>query len=131
MEKWIFDSPDQADETLRQFVKDLYQKNLLVKNQFELGGKVVDLRNITMPLLNIYGKWDHLVPPASSEPLLKLVGSTDKEEVVFPTGHIGIFVSSKASEQLFPKLTRWLAERSKTVERRAETKKASAGGKKK
>jgi polyhydroxyalkanoate synthase subunit PhaC len=120
MEKWIFDSPDQAGETLRQFVKDLYQKNLLAKNQFELGGRLVDLRRITMPVLNIYGKWDHLVPPASSEPFLKLVGSTDKEEVCFPTGHIGIFVSSKASEQLFPKLTKWLTDRSKTIERKAE-----------
>jgi polyhydroxyalkanoate synthase len=130
MEKWIFDSPDQAGECLRQFVKDLYQKNLLAKGQFTLGGKLVDLKNITMPVLNIYGKWDHLVPPASSEPFLRLVGSTDKEDVVFPTGHIGIFVSSKASEQLFPKLTKWLAERSKTVERKAETKKTAPAKKK-
>jgi len=27
MEKWIFDSPDQAGETIRKFVKDLYQEN--------------------------------------------------------------------------------------------------------
>ena len=26
MEKWVFDSPDQAGETLRQFVKDLYHR---------------------------------------------------------------------------------------------------------
>ena len=31
MEKWIFDSPDQAGETFRQFMKDCYQKNLLIK----------------------------------------------------------------------------------------------------
>ncbi|MDN5923574.1 MAG: class III poly(R)-hydroxyalkanoic acid synthase subunit PhaC, partial [Xanthomonadales bacterium] len=27
MEKWIFDSPDQAGETFRQFIKDFYQGN--------------------------------------------------------------------------------------------------------
>jgi polyhydroxyalkanoate synthase subunit PhaC len=27
MEKWIFDSPDQAGETFRQFIKDFYQQN--------------------------------------------------------------------------------------------------------
>jgi polyhydroxyalkanoate synthase len=32
MEKWIFDSPDQAGETFRQFMKDCYQKNLLIQN---------------------------------------------------------------------------------------------------
>ena len=25
MEKWIFDSPDQAGEAFRQFIKDFYQ----------------------------------------------------------------------------------------------------------
>ncbi len=30
MEKWIFDSPDQAGEAFRQFIKDFYQANKLV-----------------------------------------------------------------------------------------------------
>ena len=33
MEKWIFDSPDVPGETFRQFIKDLYQENLLINNQ--------------------------------------------------------------------------------------------------
>ena len=44
MEKWIFDSPDQAGEAYRQFIKDLYQKNLLIKNELEIGGKRIDLK---------------------------------------------------------------------------------------
>ena len=63
MEKWIFDSPDVPGETFRQFVKDCYQKNLLIQNKMELGGRRVDLKKVTMPLLNIYGRYDHLVPP--------------------------------------------------------------------
>ncbi|MFM8310182.1 MAG: class III poly(R)-hydroxyalkanoic acid synthase subunit PhaC, partial [Microcystis aeruginosa] len=30
MEKWIFDSPDQAGESYRQFLKDFYQQNKLI-----------------------------------------------------------------------------------------------------
>ncbi|MHC5804566.1 class III poly(R)-hydroxyalkanoic acid synthase subunit PhaC, partial [Streptococcus pyogenes] len=30
MEKWIFDSPDQAGEAFRQFIRDFYQGNKLV-----------------------------------------------------------------------------------------------------
>ena len=66
MEKWIFDSPDVPGETFRAFLKDLYQKNLLIKNELVLGGKRVDLRKITMPVLNIYGRFDHLVPPEAA-----------------------------------------------------------------
>ena len=60
MEKWIFDSPDVPGETFRQFVKDCYQRNLLIKNQMKLGERVVNLKKITMPLLNFYGKYDQI-----------------------------------------------------------------------
>ena len=67
MEKWIFDSPDVPGETILQFIEDCYQKNLLIQSKMELAGELVDLAKITMPLLNIYGKYDHLVPPEACE----------------------------------------------------------------
>jgi polyhydroxyalkanoate synthase len=112
MEKWIFDSPDQAGEAIREFVKYFYQQNLLVKGQFKLDGQLVDPKKITVPVLNIYAQYDHLVPPAASEPLLKAVGSKDKEEICLPSGHIGIFVSSKSQRLLCPSMGKWLSERS-------------------
>jgi polyhydroxyalkanoate synthase len=112
MEKWIFDSPGQAGETLRQFVKDCYQKNLLIKNTMELDGKRINLKNISMPLLNVMAKFDHLVPNEASKPLNDAVSSSDKEMLVFPTGHIGIFVGSKSQKEVCPKITEWLKPRS-------------------
>jgi len=38
MEKWIFDSPDQAGEAFREFIKEFYQGNKLVK-----GGLMISL----------------------------------------------------------------------------------------
>ncbi|RJP87108.1 MAG: class III poly(R)-hydroxyalkanoic acid synthase subunit PhaC [Desulfobacteraceae bacterium] len=111
MEKWIFDSPDVPGETFRQFVKDCYQKNLLIQSRLELGGKIVDLKNLTMPLLNIYGKYDHLVPPEACELLTSRVGSTDTEDVCLDTGHIGIYVSSKTRKEFVPKIVKWLKQR--------------------
>lgn len=111
MEKWIFDSPDVPGETFRQFVKDCYQKNLLIESRLELGGKIVDLKNLTMPLLNIYGKYDHLVPPEACELLTSRVGSTDTEDVCLDTGHIGIYVSSKTRKEFVPKIVNWLKQR--------------------
>ena len=53
MEKWIFDSPDQAGEAYRQFMKDFYQGNKLIKGEVEIGEKRVNLENIRIPILNI------------------------------------------------------------------------------
>jgi polyhydroxyalkanoate synthase len=112
MEKWIFDSPNQAGEAYRQFIKDCYQKNLLIKNQLMIDGKKVDLRNIKVPLLNIMAERDHLVPNDASKPLNDAVGSTDKDMAIYPTGHIGIFVSGKSQREIVPKITSWLIPRS-------------------
>ena len=111
MEKWIFDSPGQAGECLRQFIKDCYQGNKLVKGELKIGDKVVNLRNITMPLLNIYASADHLVPPGASKPLNDLVGSTDTSLYEFKGGHIGVFVGSKSQKELAPTISQWLHDR--------------------
>jgi polyhydroxyalkanoate synthase len=124
MEKWIFDSPDVPGETFRQFVRDCYQKNLLIQSKMEVGGKRVDLKKITMPLLNYYGKYDHLVPPEACELLTSKVGSKDVEDICLDTGHIGIYVSSKYQKEFAPRIARWLKERDED-KKKCGTKKAT------
>ena len=111
MEKWISESPDQAGECYKQFMKDLYQENKLIKGEMEVGGKKVNLKNLTSNLLNIYATEDHLVPPASTIPLNDYVGSKDKELYSFKGGHIGVFVGSKSQKELAPAVTQWLKKR--------------------
>jgi len=111
MEKWIFDSPDQAGETFRQFIKDFYQKNALMAGEVEIGDNVVNLANISCPVLNIYAQQDHLVPPDASKPLGGLVGSDDYTELAFPGGHIGIYVSGRAQKEVTPAIGEWLSKR--------------------
>ncbi len=111
MEKWIFDSPDQAGEAFRQFVKDFYQGNKLIKGEVVMDGRRVDLGNITMPVLNIYAKQDHLVPPNASIPLGACVKTKDYTELAFKGGHIGIYVSGTAQREVPPAIGRWVDER--------------------
>ncbi|MGW8272597.1 MAG: alpha/beta fold hydrolase, partial [Thermodesulfovibrionales bacterium] len=111
MEKWIFDSPGQAGECLRQFIKECYQHNKLIRGELRIGDRLVDLGKITMPLLNIYASADHLVPPAATRPLNDIVGSTDKTLYEFKGGHIGVFVGSKSQKELAPAIARWLHDR--------------------
>ncbi len=112
MEKWIFDSPDQAGEAFRQFIKDFFQQNKLVEGGLEIGGQPVELKDLKVPVLNIYAEQDHLVPPDASRALKKLVGSKDYTELSFPGGHIGIYVSGKAQKTVPPAIGEWLKKRS-------------------
>ena len=57
-------------------------------------------------------EFDHLVPTDASKPLSDAVSSSDKETLVFPTGHIGIFVGSKSQKEVCPKISAWLKPRS-------------------
>jgi poly[(R)-3-hydroxyalkanoate] polymerase subunit PhaC len=111
MEEWIFDSPDQAGEAYRQFMKDFYQGNKLIKGEVKIGGKPVDLRKIRVPVLNVYAEEDHLVPPRSSIALERYIGSTDYTLRSFPVGHIGMYVSGKVQRDLPPTIAQWLIER--------------------
>ena len=112
MEKWIFDSPDQAGEAFRQFIRDFYQGNRLVEGGLHIGEHEVDLRRVDMPVLNIYAEQDHLVPPAASRALARVVGSDDYSEIGFKGGHIGIYVSGRAQREVPPAIDAWLARRS-------------------
>lgn len=111
MESWIFDSPDQPGEVLRQNIKDLFQQNKLVKGTLEIGDQQVDLKQINMPVLCIYADHDTLVPPAASKKLLDHVGTRDKQELSFPVGHVGMFVSGKTQATLAPRIAEWVNQR--------------------
>ena len=112
METWLNDNVAVPGEVYRAFVKYLYQQNLLVKNQLPVGRHVVNLKNITCPILNLMATKDDLVPCAQSEPFNDLVGSLDRKTIKFPAGHIGLAVGSRAQRDLWPQACEWLAERS-------------------
>ncbi len=111
MEKWIFDSPDQAGEAFRQFLKDFYQGNKLIKGGLKIGDRDVHLGNVTMPVLNVFAEQDHLVPPAASRVLADHVGTKDYTQIAFRGGHIGIYVSGRAQREVPAAIHDWLAAR--------------------
>ena len=77
----------------------------------EIGERKVDLKNVKMPVLNIFAKEDHLVPPASSISLEQHVGSSDVTTLAFPGGHIGIYVGGRAQKELGPTIAKWIKAR--------------------
>jgi len=75
-----------------------------------IDGRRIDLGNIDVPILNIMAEYDHLVPVESAKPLAKAISSSRYEEIVFPSSHVGLSVSAKAHEELWPKVTQWIEE---------------------
>ena len=112
MEKWLYDTPSIAGETFRQWIEDIYQKNLLVKNEMWIGENLVDLSKINVPLLNIVAEEDHLVSPQCSVALNDSVSSMDKRLMHFHTGHVGLIASSYSQNNVLPKVGQWLRVRS-------------------
>ena len=113
MEKWIADRPDHPGEAAKQWLKDLYQANRLVRNEWELEGRRVDLGNIRMPVLNVYAKDDHIIPPATSRALGPKVGTSDYTELALAGGHIGVFVGGRSQALFAPAVASFLERHDK------------------
>jgi len=112
VESWLYDSVPIIGKTFEQIIDDIYKKNLLIQNKMMLGDTLVDLKNITMPVLNIVGTKDDLVSAESSRTITDVISSKDKQTIGFPTGHVGLCISKTAHKKLWPEVGKWLKEHS-------------------
>jgi len=112
LERWLNDNIPVAGATFRTFVKNLYQRNELVRGQLFVGARRIDLSRITCPVLLLTASNDHLVAPASTEGIRPHLGSRDVKSMAIGAGHVGLVVGAKAHAKIWPEATRWAAERS-------------------
>ena len=108
VESWLYDSVPIIGKTFEKIIDDIYKKNLLIQNKMIVGDSLVDLKNITMPVLNIVGTKDDLVSAESSRTITDVIASTDKQTMEFPTGHVGLCISKTAHNKLWPEVGNWL-----------------------
>jgi polyhydroxyalkanoate synthase len=113
MNKWVNDGVPFPGEAFKQWIREFYQQNKLVKGEIQLRGRRVDLANITCPVLNIAGTKDHICSVPQAEAAMRLISSTDKEFFVLNAGHIGLVTGSEAKKGLWPKIYSWLEARSR------------------
>ncbi len=111
-DRWSSDTLPLAGEYFRQTTKKLMWGNELLSGELRVGGQRVDLGKITVPFLHVAAEHDHIVPTAASAPLVGMVGSTDKNEIVLKGGHVSLVAGGNAIKRLWPNLVQWLGERS-------------------
>jgi polyhydroxyalkanoate synthase len=96
----------------RQWVQDFYQENKLYRGELRYGGRTSRLGAIACPLLAVGAAQDYIAPPACVRALVDAVGSTDKEYVELPGGHISLIAGRGALRTCWPRVSGWLGERS-------------------
>ena len=111
-DRWASDTLPMPGGYMRQLVKELLVENRLIKGEFVLGRQRVHLANIKVPVLHVVAEHDHMVPREASKPLIEMVGSSDKEEMVLKGGHLSVVTGPNASRRMWPKLEAWLGSRS-------------------
>lgn len=119
---WMSDTPMIPSGFFRDYIGKLYQQNQLVKNELQVAlssenkRELVDLAQITMPLLNIVDDKDDICTTPAATPINDIATSDDKKLINFPIGHIELSVSSDAHVKLWPQVVKWLEERSSKEE---------------
>lgn len=112
VEKWLSDTPPIPGELFREWIKNIYQENLLIQNKMVVADQRIDLRKIRMPIFTQVAVGDHLVSPECSMPLHYAVSSKEKTLRLYPTGHVGMIASSQSQKIVLPELGRWLSKKS-------------------
>ncbi len=112
MGKWETDNIPFPGGVFKQLVRDFLRGNLLMKGEMMVGGQRVNVKNIKAPFLNLLAQEDHITPYASSHPLMTMVGSKQKEELVMKGGHVGLVAGRGALTRMWPALSAWLAAKS-------------------
>ena len=115
MEKWIDESIDIPGQLLVDFVEAVYHEESISNNEMYVGGRHADLGNLTMPIVQVIGNYDHVVPPEAQR---AFTGVLPDDPTVFEadTGHMGLAVSGRAHGDLWPDVCAWYEERSQIEE---------------
>ena len=112
MERWSTDMLPLAGRYFKETTEQLMWDNALFEGRMEIAGRKVDLGAITVPFLYFAAEHDHIVPYEASKPLVPMIGSTDKEEVVLKGGHVSLIGGPNAVKRMWPRLAEWLSVRS-------------------
>lgn len=108
LETWANDNVPFPGGAYATYIKELYQENRLIHGDHWARGRRVDLSRITCPLLTVVAQKDAICPPRAALALHDVATSSVKDVVSVPGGHVGAMVGSRASKELYPKVTEWL-----------------------
>jgi len=95
-------------------VEHLFQNNELIAGSLVVGGRPVQLANITAPLYLLAGTSDHITPAAQVFALAGLAGTAPEQvdQLLASGGHLGLFMGHEALREHWAPLFASIATRS-------------------
>ena len=115
LETWGNDNVSFPGACYVRYIEELYQNDALIKGSFSLSGRAVHLEAIKVPTMCIVFEHDNIVPWQNAAILTEKIGSTDKQLLKLPGGHVGAVVSRSAQKSLWPKMSAFWAARDADV----------------
>ena len=113
MSSWFNDMHDYPGGIIQDFVLRVGLDNQIAKGQVKLGGEDKALLDrIDCSLLAIAGQTDKIVTQEAAKKVMDIVASKDRDFIVAPGGHAGVFAGSKAPGSTWLFAADWLSTRS-------------------
>lgn len=112
LEIWLADAAPLPARLFREIVTELYRENRLAEGTLRVGGKAVDLRRISCPLLNVVANFDQVAKPAMSIRLSEMTSSRDATTLSYDYGHLTVVAGHGADETFWKDSAGWLSTRS-------------------
>jgi polyhydroxyalkanoate synthase len=112
IDHWVKDQIPMTSALLEDWIE--LARSDTSRGTFRVRSRTFELAHVKTPLLSVVAEEDTLVPRAASAPLLDLVGSAQKQEIVLPGGHIGVVVGRRAS-RVHTELLAWLRDQDEHV----------------
>jgi polyhydroxyalkanoate synthase len=113
MAQWSRDHVPFPGAAFRQLVELLVRENVLMSGSIRLGERVVDLERARGEVLVAMAERDNVVPRATTEPALRLVGDpARRHELRLPGGHVTFGTGKSAVEHTMPRLAAWITAHS-------------------
>ena len=111
-QRWGDETLPLAGEYYRDCARELMWRNKMFKGALVINGEPAYLANITIPMMAVMAEREHIASYAATKPLLNLVGSEEKNELVLKGGHVSLIAGPNAIKRMWPQVNAWLGERS-------------------
>lgn len=105
-EDWFKHTQDIPGAFYLWLVEHLFHRNQLIAGDLEIGGRRVDLRAVTCPVLLLAGSTDHITPPPQLFAAAAAVGTPERDVTMRTAtgGHLGLFMGRDALRDDWPVL---------------------------
>ncbi len=106
VERWVGDGISVTCPVATECLLDWWHDNCTLKGRWQVNGRFIHPTQLPLPAFVAMAEQDHIVPPASSQPLVDLL--PQGVSVTLPAGHVGMIIGRTARQYLWHDLTNWL-----------------------